>query len=232
MKTVALVTQKGGVGKSTLASSLAVAAQEAGEKVVVLDLDKQGTLFEWGEDRKADTPVVDQLLDDRVPQLSAILAQLKKKAGMTLAVLDCPGRADTVNNLAMKAADLCLLPSRPTKPDIRASKATVRALVGLNRPFAFVLTQCPPGLNNWRSCEAAGGLHLIGALAEPFIGARADFQDAIASGQGVTEYAPAGKAAEETRQLWAWVKKRLSEEESSNGKTAVDHRPIRRSRAV
>lgn len=216
MKTLALVTQKGGSGKTTIAASLAVAAAEAGETVIALDLDPQGSLLAWGNDRDGDTPAVDQIDAERLARLPELLSSLEK-AGMSLVILDCPGIASTASNLAMKAADLCLLPARPTLMDIRASKATVQTLMGLARPFAFVLNQCPPQRNSGRATDAAEGLHLMGSLAAPMLGIRADYQDAMAAGQGVTEYAPTGKAAEEIRQLWAWTAKRINEKEKTNG---------------
>lgn len=210
MKTIALVTQKGGAGKTTLAIMLAVIAAESGETVIALDLDPQGSLAAWSDDRKAEFPHVDRLDDDRLARLPAILEGLAG-AGMTLAILDCPGIANTATNSAIRAADLCLLPTRPTRLDIRAAKPTVQALLGLKRPFAFVLNQCPPGPRNTRATEAAEGLHMMGVLAEPFLASRADFQDAVSCGLGVTEYAPNGKAADEVRQLWGWIRKRLND---------------------
>ncbi|TXM96406.1 ParA family protein [Methylobacterium sp. WL64] len=226
MKTIALVTQKGGSGKTTIAASLAVAAAEAGETVIVLDLDPQGSLIAWGNDREAETPAVDQIDSDRLSRLPELLASLDK-AGMTLVLLDCPGIASTASNLAMKAADLCLLPARPTLMDIRASKATVQTLMGLSRPFAFVLNQCPPHRSSGRATDAAEGLHMMGSLAAPMLGLRADYQDAMAAGQGVTEYSPQGKAADEMRQLWAWTAKRLNDKEKPNGKANVLPRQAR-----
>lgn len=206
MRTIALITQKGGAGKTTLAASLAVAAAEKGETVVALDLDPQGSLAAWGDDRTAEAPAVDRVDAERLARLSDILAALNRQ-GFTLAVIDCPGIASTATNLAMKAADLCLVPARPTRLDIRATKPTVEALMSLKRGFAFVLNQCPPNARSSRSSEASAGLHMLGALAEPLIATRADFQDAVAAGQGVTEFAPHGKAAAEIRQLWDWIKK-------------------------
>jgi hypothetical protein len=58
-----------------------------------------------------------------------------------------------------------------------------------------------------RSLEAAAGLKMLGVLADPMMTTRADYQDAIAAGFGVTEYAPEGKAAQEAVALWGWVKK-------------------------
>src|SRR4051812_16357973 len=146
MRTITLVTQKGGAGKTTLAASIAVAAAEAGEKVVALDLDPQGSLASWGDSREAENLAVDRIDLDQVPQLPQILEALGKQ-GFTLAVLDTAGREDTTGNLAMRAADLCLVPARPTKVDLKATLPTVETLMRLEKKdrFAFVLNQCPPG---------------------------------------------------------------------------------------
>lgn len=209
MKTIALVGQKGGSGKTTLAASLAVAAVGAGERVVALDLDPQGSLAAWGNDRDAETPpAVDAVTGDKINRVPEILEKLAA-SGFTVAILDCPGVASTAITTAMRCADLCLVPSRPTKIDLRASIPTIQSLVSLKRDFAFVLNQCPPTTRGNRANEAAAGLKMLGALAEPPIIQRNDYQDALAAGQGVTEYAPHGKAAEETRALWAWVSRNV-----------------------
>ncbi len=106
----------------------------------------------------------------------------------------------------MKAADICLVPSRPSKLDLKATLPTIETLMRLQMKerFAFVLNQCPPGRSS-RATEAASGLAMFGVLADPIITTRADHQDAIAAGQGVTEYAPEGKASDEIRNLWAWI---------------------------
>ncbi|WP_298964604.1 AAA family ATPase [uncultured Methylobacterium sp.] len=205
MRTVVFVTQKGGAGKTTLAASLAAAAAQAGERVVALDLDPQGSLSAWGEAREAEAPAVDRLGPDRLTELPAILAALKGR-GFTLAVLDTAGIASTGGNLAMQAADLALVPARPSRLDLQATMPTIEALLrlGMRDRFAFVLNQCPPGRSG-RAAEAAGGLGMFGVLAEPALTLRADHQDAMAAGQGVTEYAPAGKAAGEICALWNWI---------------------------
>lgn len=208
MRTIAFVTQKGGAGKTTLAAALAVAGAQAGETVIALDLDPQASLTAWGKDRHSDSPVVDCLTGAKLAQLSSVLASLAKR-GFTLAILDCAGVASTATNTAIAAADLCIIPTRPTRLDIRATKPTIEALMAMKRAFAFVLNQCPPHVRSSRAAEAATGLSLLGVLAEPVITQRADYQDAIAAGLGVTEYAPAGKAAGEITQLWRWIEKRM-----------------------
>ncbi len=210
MRTLTLVTQKGGAGKTTLAASLAVAAAEAGETVVALDLDPQGSLASWGDTRTNDAPVIDRVGIEKAPQLPAILKALGKQ-GFTLAILDTAGTESTGGNLAMRAADLCLIPARPSRLDLQATLPTVEALMRLEMRdrFAFVLNQCPSGRNS-RATEAASGLAIFGVLAEPMVMQRADHQDALAAGQGVTEYAGDGKAAEEVRALWAWINRKMN----------------------
>lgn len=205
MKTLTLVTQKGGVGKTTLAASIAVAAAQAGEKVAALDLDPQGSLSAWGDSRDDERPAIDKITSDQISQLPQILEALKGQ-GFTVAILDTAGIESTTGNLAMKAADLCLIPARPSKLDLQATLPTIESLMRLEMKerFAFVLNQCPPGRSS-RTTEAANGLAMFGVLADPIITQRADHQDAIAAGQGVTEYAPEGKASDEIRNLWAWI---------------------------
>ena len=209
MRTIALVTQKGGAGKTTVAASLSVAASEAGEKVAALDLDPQGSLAAWGDGRAADLPAVDRIAPEQIPELPAILKALAAQ-GFTLAILDTAGMASTTGNLAMQAANLAMIPARPSRLDLQATMPTIETLMrlGMRDRFAFVLNQCPAG-RSARTSEAASGLGIFGVLAEPALTVRADHQDALASHRGVTEYAPDGKAADEIRQLWAWADRKM-----------------------
>ena len=205
MKTIAFITAKGGPGKSTLAASIAVAAQESGEKVYLIDLDPQESLYKWGQRREADEPAVDKITADK---LQAAVASIKK-AGYTLAIIDT-----AANSAAMAVADMCLVPSRPSMLDIEAARPTVSSLLRMKRKFAFVLNQCPTG-RTLRPTDASRALGMMGGLALPFIGQRADHMDAIALGQGVTERDPSGKAADEVRNLWGWIKNQM--EKKTNG---------------
>ncbi|EYR79534.1 MULTISPECIES: AAA family ATPase [Rhizobiaceae] len=208
MRIITLVTQKGGTGKTTIATSLAVAAHDAGEKVLALDLDPQGSLNAWGNLREADFPHVELVPANIVADLPKLLEGVKAQ-GFTLTILDTAGADNPTTHLAMQAADLCLVPLRPTSIDGNAVMPTTQALQRLSKPFAFVLSQCSTIPRNSRAAEMAAGLRTLGVLAEPFICQRADYQDAYAAGQGVTERDPNGKAAQEMRDLWQWANKRM-----------------------
>ena len=203
MRIIALLTQKGGTGKSTLSTNIAVAAAEAGESVLAVDFDKQGTVADWSATRGGKAPVVAALEKGN----SALLPQLIEAARGTysLIIIDTPGEDSPLTHNAMSAADLCLVPIRPTRADGRGNRPTVEALIRGKKRFAFVLNQCPTTPGNSRADEMAAGLMAIGYLANPMIGSRVDYQDAYAAGQGVTEYAPGSKAAAEIRQLWNWI---------------------------
>ncbi len=204
MKTLAFVTQKGGTGKSSLAVSLAVAAQERGLKVCVIDLDPQGTSRNWFERREAPTPEVATV---DASQLTTALSALKRQR-YDLVILDTPGVDTPATIAAMQAADLCLIPARPSVADIEAARPTVRSLTKLGKAFAFVLNQCPPA-RAVRTSDAFRALQLAGAVSGISLALRADHVDALADGLGVTERDPHGKAAAEIRNLLTWVINRM-----------------------
>ncbi len=208
MRAIAFLTQKGGTGKTTLAASLAVAAAESGEKTIALDLDPQGSLARWGERRAAakasNLVMVEPLERDRLQRLPAILDGLAG-AGFTLAIFDTAGADGPAVRLVADAADLCLLPARPTRLDVEATAATFRAVFLAKRKAAFLLNQCAATYRSSRASDAAKGLACLGVLAEPMLSMRMDYQDAIALGLGVTEYDSNSKAAHEIRALWDWT---------------------------
>jgi len=213
MWTIAFLTQKGGTGKTTLAASLAVAAAEAGEKVITLDLDPQGSLARWGERRAAvkapNHVMVEPLERERLPRLRAILDGLAG-AGFTLAVFDTAGADSAAVRLVADSVDICLLPSRPSRLDVEATAGTFRAVFLARRRAAFVLNQCPATYRSSRASDAARDLTSLGVLADPMLSARMDYQDALAAGLGVTEYARGGRAAQEVEALWSWTRSQFA----------------------
>lgn len=204
MNVLALVTQKGGTGKSSLAVSLAVAAHERGLRTYVIDLDPQGTAKNWYERRQAEGIEVASLNASQVETAIGMLI----KHGIDLVIIDTPGVDSPATTAAMKVATLCLIPARPSVADIEATRPTIQSLNKLGKPFAFVLNQCPPG-RSIRTSDAFRVLLLSGAVANTPLAIRADHQDAMATGQGVTERDTNGKAAAEIRELLQWAITRM-----------------------
>jgi chromosome partitioning protein len=205
MRTIAFVTQKGGAGKSTLASSVAVAARAAGERVFIIDLDPLQTLVKWAAARK--TPDIGV---EHVPpsKLSKAIAALEKK-GVTLVVIDAPGQSGEPSAAAMRVADLCVIPARPNAFDLWASEKTRAQVKDEGCEYAFLLNQCPPAQQNARVELGAKALQAMGGLLAPLVSARVDYQEAARLGLGVSELNPEGVAAQEVKELWGSIKRRL-----------------------
>ncbi len=203
MKTIAFVTQKGGSGKSTLCIGLAVAAAQTGASVCILDMDRQASIADWATLRTSPAPNVARADST---ELGVLLTRLAG-GGCHYTFIDTPGAIGPETLAAIRVADLCLVPSRPTSTDLRAMRPTLAAIYRQEKPFAFVLNQTPPQLH--RVHDAADRLVGLGVLPEVNIGLRNDHQDALGRGQGVSEFAPAGKAAEEINALWRWTARRL-----------------------
>ena len=217
MHVLAIVSQKGGTGKSTLAFSLAVAAEEQGLKTSIIDIDPQGTTKKWYSRREAETgPEVNAL---SVNQLEAAMPLLRKQ-GVQLVIIDTPGADVPGVPAAIQLADLCLIPARPSVADIEASAPTVSAIHRLGKPFSYVLNQCPPG-RSIRTSDAFRVLQLSGAVANTPLAMRADHMDALATGQGVTERDPNSKAAGEIRELLTWTLNRMEGKPHGQKQTRV-----------
>ena len=140
MKTIVIAAQKGGAGKTTLARNLAVAASQDGRAVLCLDLDPQGSLRAWWEGRDADGPS----MLDRDPAPDVLRATLNAaQAQFDLCIIDTPPAAPEWLAEALGAADLVLIPVRPSPDDLRAVGATIAAVNAARVPFAFALSQTP-----------------------------------------------------------------------------------------
>ena len=215
MHVIAFMTQKGGSGKSTTCASVAVAAFQSGRRVFMLEMDKQGTLTDWMNTREAEEgPSFENVATRDLEKALPVL----KKAGYDFVFIDTPGVDSPDNNAIMRACDLVLVTCRPTATDLRGCIPTVEALLTLKKPFAFVLTQCPP--RSKRVEETRAGLAALGMTADPPIVSRADHQDAMAAGMGVTEYHPTGEAANEVRELLSWIEKKLDPKVKRHGRTS------------
>jgi chromosome partitioning protein len=207
MRTIAFVGQKGGSGKSTIASSLAVAAHETNERVCVIDMDPQRSLIDWVKTRG---PSDIEVVASGAARLPALLASLGRK-GVTLTILDTPGAEGAASSTAMQAADLNIVPSRPSRFDLWASARTCAALGEIGAKFACLLNQCPAAQQTARVQDCVEALDEMGGLVSPLILARVDYQEAARRGWGVTELNPHGAAAQEMRGLWQSVTARLAE---------------------
>lgn len=204
MRTIMVAKQKGGVGATTLARELGVAAAAAGKRVVFVDLDPQGTLRGWWNRRTegAEGEPNPALSAPAPAQMAEALDQLRA-AKVDLCIIDTPPSVHAFLGSVMRLVDLILLPTRPTTDDLEALPAVLDLVEESGRPFVFVVTQAPPGKSRLYD-DALPVLAQRGRVA-PALRIRADFPVAAAAGQTALEIAPRGKAAEEVQALWQFV---------------------------
>ena len=141
MEVIAVIAQKGGTGKTTLAISLAVAAQRAGRTAAIVDLDPQATASNWGDRREADSPAIVSAHPVRLAQV----LKAAEEGGADLVVIDTPPRAERAAMEAAKASDLVLVPCRPSIFDLETISTTLELLAAVgSKPVAGVLNGVPP----------------------------------------------------------------------------------------
>lgn len=206
MFTVAILSQKGGAGKTTMALHLAVGAEKAGQLAAVIDLDPQASAAGWKDSRQAETPVVVSVPATRLPQA----LEAARAGGADLALIDSAPHSGDVALAAAEAADLILIPCRAGILDLRAIGATARIVKLAGKRAFVVLNAMPPRAPNVLA-DARAAVSVHGLDVSPMsLQQRAPFAHALTAGQTAHEYEPNGKAAEEVTQLYAWLWNDLS----------------------
>jgi chromosome partitioning protein len=201
MPTIAIISQKGGAGKTTLALHLAAAAQDAGRVALIIDTDPQATASQWASWRQDAPP---EVIDSPPPRLAAKVEQARGQ-GAEFIVIDTPPHADSAARAAVEVADLVLIPCRPSAFDLSAIQTTAKLVQLLRKPAYVVFTAGSP--NAPRVYQEAGELvDSYGTSPCPIqIPDRAAYRHASAEGRTVMEFEPAGKAADDIRQLYTWT---------------------------
>lgn len=201
MSTIAIVSQKGGSGKTTLAIHIAAAATAAGFVAVVVDTDPQATAAAWGDWREGVEPEV----ITTPPARLARTVEEAKRLGADVIVLDTPPHADAAAREAVKVADLVLIPTRPRAFDLHAIATTADLIRFAGKP-AFVVFNAAPARGAQLFAEASAIVRELGLEVCPVSFAdRAAFHHATAAGKVATETDPKGKAAAEVSSLWTWA---------------------------
>ena len=204
MYTIAIISQKGGTGKTTLAINLAVASELAGKPAVIIDLDPQASAKSWHDNRKEKSPTVISAQASRLAELM----ETAKTHGAALVIIDTAPHSETASLAAARAADLILIPCRPGILDIRAI-ATSADLAALSKtPAMAVLTACP--YRGTLPEEATAAIKTYGLPVAPVrITHRSAFIHSLTASQAVLEYERQGRGAEEIKQLYKFTLSQL-----------------------
>ncbi len=202
MKTLALLSQKGGSGKSTLTVHLGVIAQAAGLRTVILDLDPQRSAAGWWETRTVQTP---EMVETEPSELQAVL-DAARADGVGLCVVDTRPSAGADAATAAALADLVLIPTRPAIFDLKAIGATVDIVLAAHVRAFIVLNGTPASRGFGEASTTADARRALADYGVPVapisIGLRATLAHALVDGRAVNEFDPASKAAQEMTKLW------------------------------
>ncbi len=196
MKTVSIISQKGGSGKTTLALHLAVASTLAGQNTAVIDLDPQASAAKWSDRRTSELPVV---LSAHASRLSKEM-QRAEKAGCEILFLDTAPHSDSAALEAAKASDLVLIPCRPAILDMEAITNTLGLVKTTQTPVFVVLNAIAPlGHEGDEAAEAIEALDV--EVCPSRVVNRVAFSRSLITGLTAQEFEPEGKAAQEIEQL-------------------------------
>ena len=203
MQTIAILAQKGGSGKTTVAINLAVAAEQACCPARILDTDPQGSAMAWADERGGDAPRVHTALARRLPK-DLDDADLD---GIELCIIDTAPHAQGEALAAARLAELVLIPCRPSLFDLHAITATVELAQIAGTAVAVVLNAVPA--RGPLAAEATEALEDRGVRVLPHqLGQRQAFVHALTRGAGVQEYEPRGRAAGEVDALYNGIVRR------------------------
>lgn len=204
MRTIVVASQKGGVGKTTIAGHLGVMAEQNGAgPVALIDTDPQGSLAAWWNERKAEAPLFAQV---EIARLSEHLQALAK-AGVKLAIIDTPPAVTEMIRQVLRAADLVVIPTRPSPHDLRAVGSTVELVEGAGKRMIFVINGAAPRARI--AGEAAVALSQHGTVAPVTLYQRTDFASSMIDGRTVQELDPKSRSADEVGDLWKYVSTQL-----------------------
>lgn len=204
MRVIGFASQKGGSGKTTLAGHIAVQAERAGAgPVAMIDADPQGSLSDWWNARKAETPAFAQTFISRLKED----LQKMQDLGIELLIFDTPPAITATIDQVIRVCDLVVVPTRPSPHDLRAVGSTVDIVDKAGKSLVFVINAASPRARI--TGEAAIALSQHGTVAPVTIHHRTEFASSMIDGRTVMELSRAVRSTEEIVQLWTYLADRL-----------------------
>ena len=197
---VSLINQKGGVGKTTAAVNLASGLAEAGNRILVVDADPQGSVVQW---QSIADGAEFEVLHLPSPQLSKELKTVSRRYDHI--VVDSPPAIEDITRAAIEVSNLAIIPIAPSPLDIWSSKETIALVNTLGKKYRklnakILIYRKIPGTRLGKEAREAMGSYDLDILSTE-ISQRIVFVEAMIAGLSVLKYAPKSIAADEIRSL-------------------------------
>jgi chromosome partitioning protein len=201
MITIGFISQKGGVGKTTIAIHLATAFQSSGRETLVVDLDPQASAAEWKDARTEERPYVMAVPSSRLKKT----LETAREHEAEVVVLDTAPHSEGTALEAARASDLILVPCQPSIMDLRAMRKTADLLNHLKKPTYAVLNEVAAQGSVADDAARAITAQFEMPVCPVRIGQRVAFNRCLLAGQTAQEYEPDGKASQEIAAFLQWA---------------------------
>ena len=204
LKKIALLAQKGGAGKTTLAIHLAVVATSAGFKTAIIDIDPQRSAVTWASLRvDTNIPVAGVLSMDIFEALD-----LAEQEGYDLIFIDTPPHTIPIVTKIAEAVDYIIIPCQPSLLDIDATSSTAKIVNAIGKKYVGVISRAPSKGFEVEECKNAL-INMNIPVCPILIRDRVAYRRALIYGKAVTEFEKKGKAAQEINELWLFLKREM-----------------------
>ena len=207
MKVITIATQKGGAGKTTLATNLSVASALSNKTTLLIDADfRQKTALEWFEKRdNKENPLVIEVNDKS--SLCKVL-DLAQSRNIDRVFIDTQGADAPLVNDAISISDYCLVPCGSGGFDIQAQRITAEVIRRFQKEASFIITKAPP-----RGKEVEEARVILSGLGINCANHKTSnlkaYKDSAICSLSVMEYEPNGKASQEIKNLFSWLEKKI-----------------------
>lgn len=198
---VGVVSQKGGCGKTTLATNLARALQLVGNNVSIIDADPQRTATNWADSQPDGYPIVVRHVEDDAPTALPLRKRvdvLSEKSD--IAIVDGAAEIERGVRAIVRASDSILIPVQPSPADVWAAQTVVDAASRTDTPAAFVISRKIVGTNLAGDVvDTLEDLHL--PILTPGTSQRVAYAEVLTKGQSVLDLSDAEKAKKEIQNI-------------------------------
>ncbi len=208
-KVITIAQHKGGAGKTTFAAQLAAALDETGAKVITLDVDPQGSLTQWQETRSEKLGRRNKIAHLQIQGWKVMRELNRLVHDFDYIIIDTPPHAESETSIAIRQADLVLIPIQPSPLDIWACAPTLKLVIQEKRPLLIALNRVPPRAKlNTIMMDKLESMNI--PVSRQTLGNRVAYSASIMQGLGVVESEPKSAAADEVRNLLAEIRKHKS----------------------